>query len=159
MIYVRDYLTCVVKPTLKYLNMHSVAAEQLVLGTAVQESDFRHLLQLGDGPALGFFQMEPDTHDDIWENYLAFRNDLRSKVKTLLAQWPTRRVDQLLTNRVYACAMCRLHYYRRPEALPKAGVVEEMAGYWKKYYNTELGDGTEPTFILKFKEHVLPLYQ
>lgn len=155
----KDYLTCVITPTLKYLNMHSIAAEQLVLGTAVQESGLNNLLQIGGGPALGFFQMEPDTHDDLWKNYLAFRRDLTVKIKTLLAPWPTQRVDQLLTNRMYSCAMCRLQYYRRPEALPRKGIAEEMARYWKKYYNTELGAGTEPTFILNFKERVLPLYK
>ena len=158
MLHIHDYLTCVVKPTLKYLNMHSVAAEQLVLGTAVQESGLRYLLQIG-GPALGFFQMEPATHDDLWENYLAFRGDLKVKVEFLLSRYPARRLDQLTLNHMYACAMCRLHYLRRPEALPREGDAEDMARYWKKYYNTELGAGTEPMFTLVFKEYVLPLYR
>src|SRR5258708_26545125 len=40
--------------------------------------------QLGGGPAVGLFQMEPTTHDDCWTNFLNFRPVLAGKVKQTL---------------------------------------------------------------------------
>ncbi|MEE9541175.1 MAG: hypothetical protein V3V85_06750, partial [Candidatus Thorarchaeota archaeon] len=48
------------------------AAVNLLLGTVYQESTINgitHLKQVG-GPALGIYQIEPDTEHDTWENYL-----------------------------------------------------------------------------------------
>ena len=50
----------------------SQEAENLLMGTAAQESALgEYIRQLGNGPALGIFQMEPETFDDIVRNYLA----------------------------------------------------------------------------------------
>ena len=65
--------TEIVKPALEAIGYYSPAAEALIMGTAAQESHLKYVKQLGDGPALGLFQMEPATHDDIWANYLRFR--------------------------------------------------------------------------------------
>lgn len=48
----------------------SPAAKELLLGTAIVESDLQFRKQHGDGPARGLFQMEPVTHNDIWDNFL-----------------------------------------------------------------------------------------
>ena len=50
--------------------------------------------------------------------------------------------------------MCRVHYYRVSEALPEENDIEGMARYWKKYYNTPLGAGTEEEFIHNYKEYM-----
>lgn len=157
MIHVPDFRDCVVAPTLRYLGLHSLAAEQLVLGTAVHESGLRYLRQLGGGPALGLFQMEPATHRDIWRNYLAFKPVLAGRVLKMRALWATTE-RQLTNNAAYACAMCRLHYYRRREPLPKTGDAQALGWYWKRYYNTESGAGTATQFVTVFDEYVKPLY-
>ena len=114
--------------------MNSEAAEQLLLGTALQESDLRATVQDGGGPALGYFQMEPNTHNDIWANYLAFHADLAAKVRSLAsvaAGTPEARI--LVTNHRYAAAMTRVHYLRVSAPLPAAGDVMAMANYWKDH--------------------------
>ena len=58
----------IIRPVLLVIGGESRAAENLILGTALQESNLRYLRQLGDGPARGVYQMEPATHDDIWDN-------------------------------------------------------------------------------------------
>ncbi|KAF0118141.1 MAG: hypothetical protein FD149_866 [Rhodospirillaceae bacterium] len=71
------FVTTVIRPTLLHLGLHSPAAEALLLGTAIQESRLgTYLRQTGGGPALGVYQMEPATHEDIWTNFLAYRPDL-----------------------------------------------------------------------------------
>ncbi|WED23063.1 hypothetical protein L3Q72_06630 [Vibrio sp. JC009] len=154
----------VVREELKKIGYHSPAAEQLVVGTIFTESLAKYLKQVGGGPALGIIQMEPATHDDIWENYLKYKSTLANKVLDCVASDSYRmgsaipvKAQELIANLRYAAAMCRVHYLRVPEALPRAGDTEAMARYWKKYYNTELGAGKVTDFIDKFPSEILDL--
>ena len=150
----KDFLDKIIRPTLITTNLHSRAAEQLLLGTAIQESLLVHTEQIGGGPALGYFQMEPATHDDIWENYLKYRKGLSSKVLSVAGEKAGTRPKSILlkSNDSYAAAMARVHYARVPEALPTAGDIKGMATYWKQYYNTPEGKGKVDEFILKWKQ-------
>lgn len=153
MLAIHDFRLAVVRPVLMQLSLWSQAAENLLLGTAVQESGLRYLRQLGRGPALGVYQIEPATHDDVWTNFLAFRPALAESLSRLAAPVPDRRT-QLVLNLAYATAMARLIYWRRPEPLPEADDVAGLARYWKAHFNTVLGRGTVAAFILNYKEHV-----
>ena len=149
MIVVGDFKKLVLEPTLNYLEMSSPAAINLLLGTALMESRLKHLIQKPNGPALGLFQMEPATHEDIWNNFLKYKTSLAEKVSGLIAPKPDNET-QLKTNLAYATAMCRVHYYRAPTKLPEAEDLDGLAHYWKKYYNTELGAGKPEEFCEVF---------
>lgn len=131
----------------------SPAAEELLLGTAIVESDLRFRKQLGNGPARGLFQMEPATHNDIWDNFLKYRPELAQAIISLM-----KSPDKLLAlehdNQQYACAMARVHYLRARGLLPKAGDVEAMAKYWKDHYNTnhKNAKGTPEKYVAKWNE-------
>ena len=60
----------------------------------------------------------------------------------------------MIGNLYYAAAMARVHYLRRPEALPPAGDVEALGQYWKNFYNTFLGKGTVEEFVENYHRHV-----
>ncbi len=137
----------VIAPVLEHLGMHSTAAEELVLNTARAESQLEFLRQHGGGPALGLYQMEPATHDDIWENFLKYRRELSRKVRSLAINRGTPDSQQVIGNLYYATAMCRVHYFRVPAPLPSAGDLAAQADYWKRYYNTHLGRGTVEHFL------------
>lgn len=147
MINVLHFRELVIRRTLKDLNMWSEAAENLVLGTALQESNLTHLKQLGGGPALGLYQMEPDTHDDIWENYLDYRE----------GEFDVRKApaERMITDLTYATAMCRIHYWRRPERLPHAEDAYGMGRYWKQHYNSVEGAGKAEGFERHYRKYVL----
>ncbi len=113
MLDIAQFRANIVRPTLEAIGAHNRVAEDLVLATALQESNLRYLRQLNDGPARGVHQMEPPTHDDIWENHLAFRAEPSGRVSAFLAPGQDR-VDQLVWNLAYATAMCRVHYLRVP---------------------------------------------
>lgn len=128
--------------------LNTEAAIALVLNTAKQESNLRYLRQLGQGPALGLWQMEPATHNDIWENFLQYNEDLAIAVRGLaIGTKVIPDPQQMIGNLFYACAMCRIHYYRQPDPLPPADRLELQAAYWKQHYNTHLGKGTVEEFM------------
>lgn len=153
----RDY---VIRPVLKYLEPeipYSLAAEHLLLGTAAQESKLRYLHQLGKGPAVGLWQMEPNTHDDIWENFLKRNPKLFTKVFRLTLNDETEQADflqhrdEMVGNLYYACAMARVYYWRIRESLPPADDAFSMGVYWKRHYNTPAGAGTVEQFVESWK--------
>lgn len=146
-----QFAKLVIRPTLEKMGLYSKAAEQLLLGTAITESRLRHLHQLGGGPALGLFQMEPATHNDIWKNYLAYKPKFSPIVTDIAGGIAGVKADNMIGNLYYAAAMARMHYLRVPEKLPEAGNVVAMAEYWKKYYNTPLGAGTVAKATPHFK--------
>ena len=55
--------------------------------------------------------------------------------------------ENLATNLMYGAAICRLCYYRKPDALPEAGDIEAQAAFWKQHYNTPLGKGTVSKYV------------
>ena len=141
----------VIKPALEKLGLWSTAAEELVLGTAIVESSLIYLRQHGDGPALGLWQVEPRTHDDLYTNYLSYRQEVGSRLMDLRA--PALSMGKCLTtNLMYGAAVCRLCYYRQPEALPEAGDIEGQAAFWKQHYNTPLGAGTVSKYAFKVQK-------
>ena len=148
MININDLRTHVIQPVLKRLELYSPAAEQLLLATAMAESKLEYLQQVR-GPARGIYQMEPATHDDIWRNFLRYKDRLANNVAVCMTA--ESRIDQLRSNLAYATAMCRVHYFRVPAPLPAAGDALGIARYWKQYYNTNLGKGTVEGFLSKTK--------
>ena len=146
MLNAKQLYNLVIVPALKDIDLYSESAAKLVLYTAMVESRLVYLKQLGNGPALGLFQMEPATHKDIWLNYLKYQPILHDKLKKISY---SSNPEQLVYNLKYAAAMCRIHYRRVREPLPDKNDLEGMGRYWKKYYNTYLGKGSVAGFINK----------
>lgn len=142
----------VIRPSLEYIGLWSQAAENLVVGTALTESRGEYLKQLGSGPALGLWQMEPATHADIWEHFLAYQDDLADRVRGLQTVRADDFHEELVGNLFYAAAMCRVHYRRVPAALPLPGDKVGLARYWKEHYNTPAGAGTVPKALPYFEQ-------
>ena len=93
MIDLRQFREEIVLPVLLRLDVadpgqHSVAAEQLLLGTLVTESAGKYLVQLGGGRARSMFQVEPATCRDVFENYLAYHDALRATIRAMIPDWP-----------------------------------------------------------------------
>lgn len=142
-----------VRPALDALPaaLNGFSAVQGVLGIGNKESGYRYVKQLGAGPALGFWQMEPATHDDLWKNFIQFRPALQQALKALLAG-AEPAPGRLVTHTLYAAAMCRVHLYRAPAIIPAAGNAVGWAGFWKTYYNTGKGAGDAAEAVPYFLE-------
>ena len=157
MLDIAQFRSLIIRPALEAIDLHSEAAEELVLGTALQESNLKYLKQLGNGPAIGLWQMEPSTHADIWTNFLKYRPELAFKLRALLPRdSEIGFAQQMAGNLWYGAAMCRVHYFRRKEPLPKAGDIVAQSLFWKRTYNTNLGKGTAAEYQEKWREYMRP---
>jgi hypothetical protein len=131
--------------TLTELRLNSESAVNLLMGTAAQESEFgSYLVQLNGGPAKGAFQVEPATFDWIYEHFYH--------------QFPILigiEFEDLEWNLKFGIILCRLKYLSIKEPLPKPEDIRGMARYWKLYYNSPAGAGTETEFVLNYKKYVI----
>lgn len=118
-------------------------AINLVYRTGMVETGYEHLEQ-DKGPALGFFQVEPDTIHSVLDNYISFRPELRQKLTDFGFDWSDPEFS-VLTNIAIQIVFCRLKYWRIPEPLPSS--LFGQAKYWKQYYNTPQGKGTVDKFV------------
>lgn len=145
----------IVTPTLmtmgaQYASYHAV---ELLMGTAAQESLMGHYLhQLDGGPAVGIYQMEPETYLDILNHFVTYHDDVLWMLKRfgyahdegdeVIRFEPAQR---MVWDLQMATIFARLHYYRRPEPLPTT--KDGYAAYWKEHYNTHLGAGTNIEYL------------
>jgi len=124
------------------------AAINLLLGTAAQESHFgTYLRQIGSGPALGVFQMEPSTF--IW-----LRDHYARRPPFNMSNLGERVAEELEWDLRLATIMARLRYWIIPKPLPDANDIQALAQYWKNYYNTRFGRGTIEEFIENYRKFV-----
>ncbi len=144
----REY---VIRPALEEIGLYSMAAEELVLGTAAHESKLGTYLHQVRGPALGVFQMEPATYRDIWVNWLPGQGDLAARLANIAGTDGAPLADVMVFNLKFAAAMCRVFYRRIKAPLPAAGDLAGQAAYWKKYYNTALGKGTPEQYAAAWR--------
>lgn len=158
----------VIRPTLKHLGLYSAAAEELLVFTCATESNGgTYLTQVGGGDALGVYQMESATADDIILNYITKRPPLHKQMTVFpgyAAQYSHVKLNMgfmydlelynLATDLPYATAMARIHYLRVKEQLPPANEVDCIWEYYKKYYNTPLGKATQIESIKKYNAFV-----
>ncbi len=148
----RHLLELAVRPAIELIGppWDTVAAEQLVMGTAAKESGgLVWLRQLNGGPAIGLFQMEPFTFRDLRDNFLSGDDPrkvgLRRRIGSLSAKMRPEE-HELAWNLRLAAAYCRLRYMAEDEPLPAAWDVKAMASYWKRHYNTRIGKGRPEEF-------------
>lgn len=141
----------VIRPVLRELRLKNTeAAEELLVLTACVESRCGYYLRQIAGPAMGIFQMEPATHKDLWDNYLAFHPELAEIVQRMAV---TCQADEMVWNLNYATAMARIHYWRVKHPLPDTSNTRGLAQYWKAHYNSYLGRGNVDDAIQAYRNH------
>ncbi len=135
--------------------IYSESATELLLMTAAHESNLSSYIYQVEGPALGAYQMEPATLDDIWTNYLSGRAMLRHEIVAKLKYIKRPENAALATDLKFATIMARVHYLRDKQPLPKADDVEALAAYAKRVWNTEKGKATVEDYIGAYNKLVL----
>ena len=138
--------------SLQTMDMYSKDALHMIMRTGMAETGFRHIKQMGNGPALGFFQVEPKTIADTMDNYVKYR----PKIEDCLIELGYADSDvayRVMSNIALQVAFCRLKYRRDKFALPRHDDLDGQAKYWKRVYNTELGKGTIQHFVDANKDY------
>ncbi len=127
----------VVRPTLRYLRAWSEGRENLLLGTAAQESQLGFHLKQGRRHGLGIFQIQPHTHRQIWDIYLINQPALASKIRGLASQrdFLHHPHTELTTNLRYATAIAWLIY--RAAGVDKIATndVSTLAQLWYQHFH------------------------
>lgn len=133
-----------VQTTLEKLGLPQIeAARELIIMIAAHESLFGRYNKQVNGPALGWIQMEPATHDWIWDNC--------SKIQLYAAKLGFERdVDQLLTDPEYNAFMARMRMKMDPMPIPRGD--EEMSAWCKRFWNTEAGKATAEDYRDKYRQ-------
>jgi len=152
---IQNFKNLILVPTLKAVGLYSQSAVNLLLGTAIQESRLTYLKQKGGGPALGLFQIEPATLDDIYNRYLK-REDKKELLGRIWQFTTAQDVrEQVIGNIPFAVVIARVRYLMVPEALPAYDDLDGLGKYYKKYFNSQKGAGTVQGFIENYKFYVL----
>ncbi len=136
----------IIKPTLQYMggNYDSKDARFLLLCTAAIESKCGYYIKQIGGPALGIWQMEPDTESDILLNCDAIKVNGNRWLQGL-GLCATNQL-WLTVSPMYACAMARLKYSMDKEPLPDRHDIKAVYDYYKRIYNTPAGSSTYEKF-------------
>ena len=136
----------IIEWALKKMDLYSFEAVDLIYKTGMAETGYKHLKQMGGGPAIDFWQVEPATLIDILDNYVKYRPNLEKGLKSL--GFSRNDVEtRVMSNIALQVVFCRLKYKRDKYALPLIGDLEGQAKYWKRVYNTKLGKGTIKHFM------------
>lgn len=136
------------------IGLNSDSATELLMLTAATESGFGTYIRQINGPARGVFQMEPNTENDIWNNYLKYKPELSKKINNLkMLGTTTTTFTDLEVNLAYQIAMTRIHYLRVPSKIPNSTDITGLATYWKNHYNTSNGAGDINTAISNYKKY------
>ena len=148
----KTQLRRLISETLSEVGLHSEAAVELLMLTAATESNLGDYISQTKGPAVGLFQMEPATYNDIYASWFRYRPE---GFKEVIARFVEKYVGKQRDSRTmrynlkYAILMARLHYLRVDAPLPPNDPVK-LAEYYKQYYNTPLGKGTVTKAVKKY---------
>lgn len=153
---VEQFSKYIVRPVLQGLGLYSLAAERLLIGTALAEGGLHYIDQVergGDkkpGPAYGVYQMERATHEDLWDNFLKFKPQIVDRINFWMCGGRAD-CEMMHGNLYYATAMCRVHYLRSRRPLPAEADPVAMSEYHKVVYNTYLGAANPAKNVIHFK--------
>lgn len=126
-------------PALDAIGLGGIAAVNLIVGTALVESDLRYVKQI-TGPAVGICQIEPATYNDLRTRFSLKHGDILEKVlKFLNMSMLPFKPDYLMGNMSASVIIARIKYYMHPDPLPSANDWHALSAYHKKIYNTPLG--------------------
>lgn len=133
-----------IKRTLTKMGRYSEQANTLLLMIAAHESMGGKYRKQIKGPALSVFQIEPFTHDSIWDN-------CDSIVRLAKKCGFVRDVNQLEVDDHYAAFVARCYLLMDKNQLPTN--LDDMAAYCKSYWN-RTGKATAEEYMQDYLTYV-----
>ena len=135
-IYTNDLREAIIRPTLEVLGEWSQNAENLLLGTAAQESQLGFRLHSESDNGLGLYRISARTHTQIWDKFLINDPNLASTLRGLASQqqFLKKTHHELIVNLSYATGVAWMIYKHHGLILPYNPSVYELAQSWASYY-------------------------
>jgi hypothetical protein len=145
-----DFRSLVIDPALAALAPAGIpvtkTAADLLMATAAVETLLGTWLNQVNGPAIGVFQIEPNSLSDLILRLTASQASALVGIST-----PQPISDQLDTNLALAAAICRLFYWQNPFVMPKSWTLDSLWQIYKSVYNTDAGSATLAGFTSALK--------
>jgi hypothetical protein len=117
------------------------AVQQLVFTVGAEVSGRDITRQLGGGPAITWWQIEPATIRDIAANWLRYRPAADAAIRRHLPAGDDLEAGAL-DDPMIAAMLARIQYRRSPLKLQPVDDIWGQAVLWKSAYNTHAGKGT-----------------
>lgn len=149
-----QFRSLIIEPVLSKLQIYSKDAEEILVFTCAAESLGGTYLHQVKGPALGIYQMEPNTYTDIWINFIRGRNQLATLMAMHFGCNKIPEMERMIYDLHFATAMARIHYLRVKPSIPDMKDVDSIWGYYKHYYDTEKGKAKKEESIKKYQDFI-----
>lgn len=131
-----------------------IRSYQLITETLLAETQFGTFPDTTNESGFGIAQYEEITFEDTKKRSMKYQD-------FIYARWGVNiaflQLIELRYNVFLSVLFCRLFYKLVPEPIPDT--LEGRARYWKKYYNTSRGKGTEEHYIASAKEHSIKMLE
>jgi len=108
----------IIHPTLEYLDKSGLGAENVLVAIVTQKQKLG-LLNHNNSKGLGPYDIDSNTHQTVWDKYLAFHPELASRIRGLASQraFLEDPHSELATNLCYATAIAWVVYILRPQEI------------------------------------------
>jgi hypothetical protein len=141
-----DLRDLVIRPTLLLLNEWSPTAENLLMGTAAQESQLGFRMHSDPLEGLGLYRISAQAHLHMWDKYLVTDPELASRLRGLASQQQFLKNphNELITNLSYASGTAWMIYKQHQIQLPEKPSVQELAELWVAHYCSRNEQNAQP---------------
>lgn len=140
-IYVSDLRELIIKPCLEAIGDYSETAENLLAGTAAQESLSDQQCYCDQAEGLGIYQITAEKHVETWDKYLIQFPDLASRVRGFASQQQFLKHphSELIGNLSYATVIAWMIYRANGVDTSKMAEVNNLAQLWATHFNNGTG--------------------
>ncbi len=139
----------ILTPTLEALQFRDIELKELLVFTCAVESAGGTYVRQVNGPALGIYQLEPNTFSDLWYNYILRKPDIVNLLSLNLGLHRLPDPIEVITDLKLATAFCALLYkYRKAQI--KSIDPNDLWDVYKPLYNTEKGAAVKDKSIAAY---------
>ena len=143
----------ILSPTLEALQIRDLSFKELLVFTCAVESAGGTYVRQIKGPALGIYQIEPNTFTDLWHNYILRKPDIVNLLSLNLGLHRMPELDEIITDLKLATALCALLYkYRKAQI--NSFHPEDLWSVYKPLYNTEKGSANKEDAIAAYYKFI-----
>lgn len=143
----------IVAPALNAIQIRSKEFIELLVFTCAVESAGGTYVKQVQGPALGIFQMEPNSFTDLWVNYVIRKPEICNALSLNLGVHRMPQPDEMISNLLLAAALCGL-FYQRFKVDPKDMTEDTLWTLYKTHYNTDAGKAERDPSIKAYRKFI-----